>query len=65
MMNSGVIVEYGAYSTLQTNRMTKIGNPNKIIKNKWAMTIAMSIKYQCLFRISSFRASSNKFSLIF
>ena len=48
MMNSGVMVEYGAYSTLQTNRMTKIGNPNKIMENKCAMTIAISINYQCL-----------------
>ena len=54
MMNSGVVVEYGAYSTLQTNRMTKIGNPNKIMENKCAMTIAISINYQCLKRISSF-----------
>ena len=45
--------------------MTKIGNPNKIMENKCAMTIAISINYQCLKRISSFWASSNKFSLIF
>ena len=47
-MNSGDMVEYGAYSTLQTNRITKIGNPNKIMTKKWAMTIAISIKYQYL-----------------